>query len=152
MLGQAGEALQVHSGAERNDKLVVVQVDRDALRALDDDDLLLGKVDAHDFSLAHLNPPQQLTQRHNGVGGMDGRCGHLGEQRLEHEIVVGVDELDVELAAAEPCECLGSEHAAEAAADHQHLFLRHKLVHCRLLATEYLIRCCSASSHALARH
>jgi hypothetical protein len=35
---------------------------------------------------------------------MDGRCGHLGEQRLEHEIVVGVDEFGVELAAAESCE------------------------------------------------
>jgi hypothetical protein len=83
MLGQAGEALQVHSRAERDDKLVVVQVDRDALRALDDDHLLLGKVDAHDLGLAHLNVAKQLAQRHDGVSGGDGRGGDLRQQRLK---------------------------------------------------------------------
>ena len=51
--------------------------------------------------------------------------GDLGQQRLEDEIVVGVDELDLELAAALPLERLGGEHAAEAAADHENLLLFH---------------------------
>jgi len=86
---QAREALQVHSSAERDNQLVVMQVDRNALHALDDDHLLLGKVDPHNFRLPHLNLAQQLTKRHDCICGMDGRCGYFGEQGLEDEVVVG---------------------------------------------------------------
>jgi hypothetical protein len=123
MCWQTGKALQVDSRAERDDELVIVQVDRNPLRALDHDHLLLGEVDAHDFGLPHLNPAKQLAQRHDRIGRMDGRCSDFGKQRLEHEVIVGIDELDIELAAATARERLGGEHAAEAAADHEDLFL-----------------------------
>src|SRR5680860_764225 len=60
---------------------------------------------------------------------MDARGGNLRQQRLEHKIVVGVDELDLELAPAKPLERFRSEHAAKAAADHEDLLLRHGLFH-----------------------
>ena len=60
---------------------------------------------------------------------MDAGRGDLGQKRLEHEIIIGVDQLDVELAPALPFERLGREHAAEAAAYHQNLLLRHRLFH-----------------------
>src|SRR5690242_1295786 len=56
---------------------------------------------------------------------MDRGGGDLRQERLEDEIVVGVDELDLELAAPLLLERLGREYAAEAAADHQHLLLSH---------------------------
>src|SRR5689334_18126154 len=54
---------------------------------------------------------------------MDRGGGDLRQERLEDEIVVGVD--DLELAAPLLLERLGREYAAEAAADHQHLLLSH---------------------------
>ena len=98
--------------------------------------LLLGKVDPHNFRLPHLNLAQQLTKRHDCICGMDGRCGYFGEQGLEDEVVVGVDQLDVELAAPKPSERLGREHAAEAAADYQHLLLNYLLIQAKLLVPD----------------
>ena len=46
-------------------------------------------------------PAEQLAERHDGIGGMDAGRGDLGQQRLEHEIIIGVDQLDLEL--ARPC-------------------------------------------------
>ncbi len=129
MLRQAGEALEIDPGAERDHQLVIGEVDGNAPRALDDDDALLGEVDAHDLGLPHLEAAKQLAQRHDRVGGMDAGRGDLGQQRLKHEIIIGVDQLDIELAPALPLERLGREHAAKAAADHQDLFLRHGLFH-----------------------
>ena len=83
------------------------------------------EVDAPDFGLAHLDPAQKLAQRHDRVGRMDGRRRDLGKQWLEDEIVIGVDELDLDLVAALPFERLGSVHAAEAAADHEDFLLIH---------------------------
>ena len=129
VLGQSGEALQIDAGAERDDELVVIEIHRDAARALHDDHLLLVEVDAHDFGLTHLQPVQQLAERHHRVGGMDRGGGDLGQKRLKDEIVVGVDEFDLELAAAtEPLERLGREYAPEAAADHQHFLFSHGLI------------------------
>ena len=99
VLGQSREAVQVDAGAERDDELVVMEIDRHAPRALHDDDLLLVEVDAHDLGLPHLQPVQQLAERHDRVGGMDRGGRDLRQERLEDEIVVGVDELDLELAA-----------------------------------------------------
>ena len=98
--GRPGKRFKIDAGAERDDELVIVEIDGDAARALDDDHLLLLEVDAHDLGLTHLEPAQQLAQRHDRIGGMDAGRGDLGQQRLEDEIVVGVDELDLELAAA----------------------------------------------------
>ncbi len=127
MLGQSGEAVEVHAGAERDHQLVIGKVDRNAPRALDHGHRLLGEVDAHDLGLPHLEMAEQLAQRNDRVGGMNARGGDLRQQRLEDEIVVGVDELDFELAPAEPLERLRREHAAKAAADHEDLFLLHGL-------------------------
>ena len=71
VLGQSREAVEVDAGAERDDELVVMEIDRHAPRALHDDHLLLGEVDAHDLGLADLEPVQQLAERHDRVGGMD---------------------------------------------------------------------------------
>src|SRR3990170_3588932 len=60
---------------------------------------------------------------------MDAGGGDLGQKRLEHEIIVVVDQLDVELAAPLAGELLGGEHAAKAAAEHQHLLLFRGLFH-----------------------
>ena len=125
MLGQTGKPLEIDAGAERDDELVIVEIDGNQARALDDDHLLLLEVDAHDLGLAHLEPAQQLAQRHDRIGRMDARRGDLRQQRLEDEIVVGVDELDIELAAAVPLQRLGGEYPAEAAADHENLLLFH---------------------------
>ena len=56
---------------------------------------------------------------------MHARRRDLGKERLEDEIVIGVDELDLDLAGALPRERLSSEHAAEAAADHEDFLLIH---------------------------
>ena len=125
MLRQSGEPLEIDAGAERDDDLVIMKVDRDQARPLHDDHLLLLEVDAHDLGLAHLEPAQQLAQGHDRVGRMDARRGDLRQQRLEDEIVIGVNELDIELAAALPLERLGREHAAEAAADHEDFLFLH---------------------------
>ena len=103
----------------------IMKVDRDQARPLHDDHLLLLEVDAHDLGLAHLEAAQQLAQGHDSVGRMDARRGDLRQQRLEDEVVIGVNELDIELAAALPLERLGREHAAEAAADHEDFLSLH---------------------------
>ena len=125
MLRQAGEPLQIDAGAKRDDDLVIMKVDRDQARPLHDDHLLLLEVDTHNLGLAHLEPPQQLAQGHDRVGRMDARGGDLRQQWLEDEIVIGVNELDIELAAALPLERLGREHTAEAAADHEDFLFLH---------------------------
>jgi hypothetical protein len=129
MLGQAGEAVEVYAGAERDHQLVIGKVDRNTPRALDHGHRLLGEVDSHDFGLPHLEVAEQLAQRNDRVGGMDARGGDLWQQRLEDKIVIAVDELDFELASAKPLERLGREHAAKAAADHEDLSLLHGLFH-----------------------
>ena len=88
----------------------------------------------------------------DGVGGMDACRRDLGEQRLEHEIIVGVDPLDIELAPPLALERLGREHAAEAAADDQNLLLLHRLCHgpLSLSFVAYLRQCCTASSRLAA--
>ncbi len=125
VLGQAGEALQVHAHAERDHELVVVQLDRQAAEALHHDHDLAGEVDAHDLGLADLHAAEQEPQRRDRVGGMDGGGRDLGQERLEHEIIVVVDELDVEPAAALARELLGGKDAAEAAAENEDLGLVH---------------------------
>ena len=127
MLWQAGEAVEVNAGTERDDQLIIAKVDRAALGALHNGDLLLGEVDAHHLGLAYLNAAKQLTQGHDGVGGMDAGGRDLGQERLENEIIVRVDQLDIELATALPLKRLGRENAAEAAADHQDFLLFHGL-------------------------
>ena len=118
-----GNALEIDAGAEREHQLVIFELDGGEPRALHDDRGLLLEVDAHDLRLAHLNLAQELAQRHHRVGGVDADGGDLGQQGLEDEIVVVVDELDVELAAAELLQRLRGEHAAEAAAKHEDLLL-----------------------------
>ena len=100
-----------------------MQVHGDEPCALHDDDLALVEVDAHDLGLAHLDAAEQLPKRHDRVGRMDAGRRDLGQQRLEHEIIVGIDQLDVELAAAVLFQRLRGEDPAEAAAEHQHLLL-----------------------------
>ena len=56
---------------------------------------------------------------------MDAGGRDLGQQWLEDEIIIGVNELDIELAAAVLLQSLRGEHAAEAAAEHQHLLFLH---------------------------
>ena len=84
------------------------------------------EIDAHDLGLPHLQPAQQLAQGHDRVGGMDAGGGDLGQERLEDEIVVGVDELDLELAARRRSSALARTRR-QAAADHQDLLLLHGL-------------------------
>ncbi len=79
VLGQAGEALQVDAGAERDHQLVIFEVDGNAPRALDDDHRLLVEVDAHDLGLPDLDAAEQLAQRHDGIGGMDAGRRDLGQ-------------------------------------------------------------------------
>ena len=106
-------------------ELIVGEIDRQAPEALHDGDHLLVEIDAHDLGLAHLDAAKQEAQGHDRVGGVDGRGRDLGQQRLEHEIIVVVDQLDVELVAALALELLGGEHAAKAAAENEDLFLVH---------------------------
>ena len=56
VLWQSREAVEIDAGAQRDDELVVMEIDWHAPRALHDDDLLLGEVDAHDLGLPHLQP------------------------------------------------------------------------------------------------
>ncbi len=127
VLGQAWKTRQVDAHAERDDQLIIGKIDGNAPEALDHRHGLFVEVDAHDLGLAHLGMAEQKPQRHHRIGGMDGGGSDLGQERLEHEIIVVVDQLDVERLAAEPLELLGREHAAKAAADHQDLFLLHAL-------------------------
>jgi hypothetical protein len=54
-------------------------------------------------------------------------CGDFGQQRLEDEVVVVVNQLDVEFIAAAPRKLLGGKDAAEAAANDENLLLFRKL-------------------------
>src|SRR5262245_14347000 len=78
---------------------------------------------------------------------MDGCRRDLGKQRLEDEIVIGVDELDLDLVAALPLECLGSVHAAEATADHEDFLLIHGQQ--VFLRKPYLRQCGTGSSSGI---
>ena len=127
VLGQTGEAIEVDAHAERNDELVIGKVDGDAAEALHDGHGLLGEVDAHDVGLADLNAAQQEPQRRHRVGGVNRGCGDFGQQRLEDEVVVVVDQFDVELVAAAPRKLLGGEYAAKSTADDENLLLFHEL-------------------------
>ena len=121
VLGQAGEAIEIDAHAERDDELVVGKVDGDAAEALHHGHGLLVEVDAHDVGLADLEPRAGAAQRRHRVGGVDGGGGDLGQQRLEDEVVVVVDQLDVELVAAAARELLGGEDAAKSAANNENL-------------------------------
>ena len=125
VLGQAGEALEVHAHAERDHELVVTQLDRQTAEALHHDHHLAGEVDAHDLGLADLHAAEQEPQRRHRVGGMDGGGRDLGQERLEHEIIIVVDELDVEPARALARQLLGGKDAAETAAENEDLGLVH---------------------------
>src|SRR5262245_23119695 len=78
---------------------------------------------------------------------MHARRRDLGKERLEDEVVIGVDELDLDLASALPRKCLSSENAAEAAADHEDFLLIHGQQ--SFFWKPYLRQCCTASSHGM---
>ena len=126
VLGEPREAIEVDAHAERDDELVIGKVDGDTAEALHDGHGLLVEVDAHDVGLADLNAAQQEPQRRHRVGGVDGGGGDFGQQRLEDEVIVVVDQLDVELVAAAPRKLLGGEYAAKAAANDENLLLFHE--------------------------
>ena len=129
MLWQARETFKVDPRAERDHQLVIGEVDRHAPRTLHHGHGLLGEVDAHDFRLPHLEAAQELADWHDRIRRMNAGRRNLRQKRLEHEVIIGVDELDLELAEALAFERLGGKYAAEAAADHEHLLLVRKPRH-----------------------
>ena len=125
VLGQAGEAVEIDAHAERDDQLVIGEVDRNPAEALHHGHRLLGEIDAHHVGLADLGAAQEQAQRRHRVGGVDGGGGDLGQQRLKHEVVVVVDQLDVEPVGTAARQLLGGKNAAETAAENENLLLFH---------------------------
>ncbi len=106
--GRPGKRLRSTLVPKRDHQLVVIEVDWDAPRALHDDDLLgLSKSMPMTSAWRTWTRRSSWRKRHDRVGGMDARRRDLGQQRLEHEIIVGVDQLDVDLAAAQFLQRLG---------------------------------------------
>ena len=87
-----------------------------ALHALEDGDFLALEVDIVDFRLAHEHVLEQQAQRRRRVRGGHLAGGDLGQQRLEDEIVLGVDQLDLGAVAEPAAQVARGEHAGEAAA------------------------------------
>ena len=67
VLGQAGEAVEIDAHAERDDQLVIGEVDRNPAEALHHGHRLLGEIDAHHVGLADLGAAQQQAQRRHRV-------------------------------------------------------------------------------------
>ena len=83
---------------------------------------------------------KQEAQRRHRVGGMDGGGSDLGEERLKDEVVIVVDQLDIEFAAAAPRQLLGGKHATKAAANNENFRLFHGRKHLPLWHLQAYLR------------
>ena len=95
MRGEAGDAREVDALAEREHEVVVADLGVAPLQSLEDGDDLPLEVDGVDLRLAHPDARQEAPERRHGVAHRDAARRHLGQQRLEGEVVHLVDQLDV---------------------------------------------------------
>ena len=121
MRGEAGDARKVDGLAEREHEVVVADLGVAPLQSLEDGDDLPLEVDGVDLRLAHPNARQEAPERRHRVAHRDAARRHLGQQRLEGEVVHLVDQLDVGDASDVPPQFPGREHAGEPAAEHEDL-------------------------------
>ena len=119
MRGEAGDARKVDGLAEREHQVVVADLGVAPLQPLEDGDDLALEVDGVDLRLAHPNAGQQAPERRHRVAHRDAARRHLGQQRLEDEVVHLVDQLDIGDAPDAPLQLLRREHAGEPAAEHE---------------------------------
>ena len=132
MLGQASDHRQVARLAEREHQVVVRHHCGSALHTLEQRDFALFEVHAVHHRLAHEHVLQQEAQRCGRVGRGHLAGRDLGQQRLKHEVVFRVDQLDLGVVAQPASQVARGEHAGEAAAqdhdtwDHDTGFIGHE--------------------------
>ena len=102
VLGDAGHRRGVADLAEAEDEVVVRHLDQLAALALGDLDDLPLDVDAVDLAPAELGLRHDVADRVDDVGRVDAAGRHLGQERLEDEVVLLGEELDVHVAGARP--------------------------------------------------
>ena len=105
--------------AEPEDELVIGNFGQGAALALRDQDDLPPRVDAVDLAPAEVRLGDDVADRVDDVGRADAPGRHFGQERLEDEIVLLREELDMHvLARAEhPGQMLGGVDAGKAAAE-----------------------------------
>ena len=119
VLADARHRREVADLAEPEHELVVGALGEGAALALGDQDDLPLRVDAVDLAPAELRLGDDVADRVDDVGRADAAGRHFRQERLEDEIVLLREELDMHvLARAEhPGQMLGGVDAGEAAAE-----------------------------------
>ena len=123
--GRPGKRFRSTLDAERDDQLVIGRSTGTRRKPCTTVTVFLAKSMPMTSAWRIWTPRSNMRERRHRVGGVDGGGGDLGQQRLEHEIVVVVDQLDVEPVGAAARELLGGKHAAEAAAENENFLLFH---------------------------
>jgi hypothetical protein len=101
VLRHPGHGPEVGDAAEGEDEGVVLERDRLSPAASPDLDDLPDRIDRLDLTDDDSGPGQHAPERHDDVGGLDRARDDVGEQGLEDEVVVPIDEDDVDVAPPE---------------------------------------------------
>ena len=121
VLGHAGHRAKVGDASQRDHELVVRDDHGVAPGSSAHVDLALVGVDQFDDAHLDLNAGQHPAQRHDHMRRLDRGREDVSQQRLEHEIVVAVEEDDLDLVVAllgQLRELLRSAHTSKTAAHH----------------------------------
>ena len=92
VLGHARHGPEIRDAPEGDDQRVIADGERRSAEAPLDSDVAGNRVDRLDVPDLHIGAREHPPERDHDVGGLDRAGDDVGEEWLEHEVVVLVDQ------------------------------------------------------------